>query len=219
MPASTRIASRSSNGGRDPPFTPHPQLDVCLAERLGEVLDGGLQLRLALAGRGPRVLPPRQRLAGTVEELLLPLGDRRLRQLHAPGDLDLGHLALQHAQDDLQLLVRRPVCLASHPASSEPTPIPSECPRKSDPRHTRYIYGERVLGRAVAEPGPYHNFPTSFDEGILGGTRTVVSDSYVEYTLPGTINGVDGVFEIGTRPAPLSDGGELITHRFFQPGG
>jgi RHS repeat-associated protein len=84
---------------------------------------------------------------------------------------------------------------------------------------TRYIYGERVLGRAVAEPGPYHNFPTSFDEGILGGTRTVVSDSYVEYTLPGTINGVDGVFEIGTRPAPLSDGGELITHRFFQPGG
>lgn len=83
----------------------------------------------------------------------------------------------------------------------------------------RFIYGDRVLARAVEEAGPLHNFPSSFDETILSqGTRTVVSDGYVEYTLPGTVNGVDGVYEIGTRPTGLGEG-EVITHRFFRPGG
>jgi len=84
---------------------------------------------------------------------------------------------------------------------------------------TRYIYGDRVLNRAVAEPGPYHNFPSSFDADVLAtGTRTVVNDGYIQYALPGSVNGVQGVYEIGTRPTALG-GGELITHRFFRPGG
>lgn len=45
-----------------------------------------------------------------------------------------------------------------------------------------------------------------------------MSDGYVEYTLPGRVNGIDGVYEIGARPTALGDG-EVITHRFFRPGG
>jgi len=86
------------------------------------------------------------------------------------------------------------------------------------------------LIRAAEEPGPYHNFPTSFDEHILQGTRTVVSDKYVLYTERGSIGHpgrydldppragrtIDGTYEIGVRP---SDSGrtEVIVHRFFRP--
>ena len=82
----------------------------------------------------------------------------------------------------------------------------------------RFIYGDRVITRAAEESGPYHNFPSSFDEDILDArNRAVVNEGYIEYTMPGQINGVDGVFEIGTRPTALGDG-EVITHRFFRPG-
>ena len=82
---------------------------------------------------------------------------------------------------------------------------------------TRYIYGERVIDRAVEEPGPYHNFPQVFDTDILrAGSRNVIDDGYIEYSIPGRVNGTNGVFEIGTRPTALGDG-ELITHRFFDP--
>jgi RHS repeat-associated protein len=93
-----------------------------------------------------------------------------------------------------------------------------------------HIYSARVLIRAAEEPGPYHNFPTSFDEHILQGTRTVVSDKYVLYTERGSIGHpgrydldppragrtIDGTYEIGVRP---SDSGrtEVIVHRFFRP--
>jgi hypothetical protein len=85
---------------------------------------------------------------------------------------------------------------------------------------TTYVYGQRVLSRAAEETGPYHNFPYSFDSEILGeGTRTELGNGYVEYTLPGSVNGVEGTFEIGVRPSNLSSGEMVITHRFFVPGG
>lgn len=83
---------------------------------------------------------------------------------------------------------------------------------------TQFYYGDRVLARAAEEPGPYHNFPSSFDQTILKGNREVVNEGYVSYTAPGSINGVKGVYEIGTRPTALGTG-EVITHRFFNPGG
>ena len=82
-----------------------------------------------------------------------------------------------------------------------------------------FIYGDRVLARAKEAGDSYHNFPASFDTEILTrGTRTEISDGYVQYTLRGNINGVDGVYEIGARPSGLADA-EVITHRFFRPGG
>jgi RHS repeat-associated protein len=92
------------------------------------------------------------------------------------------------------------------------------------------IYSARVLMRSAEEPGPYHNFPTSFDDHIFQGTRTVVSDKYVLYAERGSMGHpgrydldpprpartLDGTYEIGVRP---SDSGrtEVIVHRFFRP--
>jgi RHS repeat-associated protein len=78
------------------------------------------------------------------------------------------------------------------------------------------IYSARVLTRMAEEPGPYHNFPESFNKMIFQGSRTVISNNYILYKRKGTLNGVDGVFEIGVRPSQ-SGKIEIITHRFFRP--
>jgi hypothetical protein len=90
------------------------------------------------------------------------------------------------------------------------------------------INSARVLMRTAEESGPYHNFPGSFDAQILQqGTRTVTPNFYnvaspllsndaVMYELRGSINGVEGTFQIGTRPS-VSGNTELIMHRFFSP--
>ncbi|NEE04703.1 hypothetical protein, partial [Phytoactinopolyspora halotolerans] len=90
------------------------------------------------------------------------------------------------------------------------------------------IYSSRVLRRMADEPGPNHNFPTSFDETIFSqGTRTVVPDYFnkakpnlsndsVQYRMSGALNGRTGVYEIFTRPS-MSGRTELIMHRFFRP--
>ena len=78
------------------------------------------------------------------------------------------------------------------------------------------IYSARELLRRTTDPGPYHNFPGSFDEVIFQGTRTVISNDYILYTQEGMINGMRGTFEIGVRPS-LSGGTEVIVHRFFRP--
>ena len=62
----------------------------------------------------------------------------------------------------------------------------------------------------------FHNFPESFNKSIFGGNRQVISDDYVLYTRRGSINGVEGTFEIGVRPS-ASGRTEVITHRFFRP--
>ena len=79
------------------------------------------------------------------------------------------------------------------------------------------IYSARELLRRVEDPGPMHNFPGSFDDVIFqNGDRVVVSPSYIEYRLPGSVNGRTGIYEIGVRPS-ASGNTEVIIHRFFQP--
>jgi hypothetical protein len=98
------------------------------------------------------------------------------------------------------------------------------------------IYSARELLRRAEEPGPFHNFPESFNDEIFKGTRTVVSDDYVVYSKPGTITlpgkpifdakgnrigetpsrVIEGTFEIGVRPSATGRS-EIITHRFFRP--
>jgi hypothetical protein len=79
------------------------------------------------------------------------------------------------------------------------------------------INSARVLVRQADEPGPFHNFPGSFDDQIFRqGQRLTVSEDYVQYTLRGTVNGRTGTFEIGVRPS-ASGRTEVTTHRFFRP--
>lgn len=94
--------------------------------------------------------------------------------------------------------------------------------------NTNMIYSARVLNRAADEPGPYHNFPGSFDAVIFSdGARTVnpnffkkpkpnLGSDSVLYRLPGEVNGRAGVYEIFTRPS-VSGRTELVMHRFFKP--
>lgn len=91
-----------------------------------------------------------------------------------------------------------------------------------------YIYSARELIRRADEPGPFHNFPGSFDDMIFNqGDRIVTPDFWrkdranlsndsIQYFLKGNVNGVDGTFEIFTRPS-VSGRTEVINHRFFRP--
>jgi hypothetical protein len=84
------------------------------------------------------------------------------------------------------------------------------------------------LIRSAEESGPFHNFPESFNQQIFNqGTRTVTPNYYnvarpglgndaVMYQLPGSVNGANGMFEIGVRPS-VSGNTEVIMHRFFNP--
>lgn len=90
------------------------------------------------------------------------------------------------------------------------------------------IYSARELIRRGAEPGPFHNFPESFNSAIFKqGTQTRVPNFYnqaktglstdsIQYRLPGVVNGREGFYEIFTRPS-LSGRTEVIIHRFFNP--
>lgn len=90
------------------------------------------------------------------------------------------------------------------------------------------IYSSRVLLRSAEESGPFHNFPESFNQQIFDqGTRTVTPNFWrtpktglgndsIMYRLPGSVNGVEGTFEIGVRPS-VSGNTEVIMHRFFRP--
>jgi RHS repeat-associated protein len=79
------------------------------------------------------------------------------------------------------------------------------------------IFSARVLRRMADEPGPFHNFPQAIGREVFErGQRTVIDDDYVLYTLRGTVNGVEGVYEVGVRPS-ISGRNEVITHWFFRP--
>lgn len=90
------------------------------------------------------------------------------------------------------------------------------------------IYSARELIRRAEEPGPFHNFPGSFDDVIVSqGQRTTtpgffktpragLSNESIQYRLPGNINGTQGTFEIFVRPS-VSGRTEVIQHRFFRP--
>jgi RHS repeat-associated protein len=83
-------------------------------------------------------------------------------------------------------------------------------------REPNRIYSARELLKRAAEPGPFHNFPESFNAEIFRGNRQVISQNYVLYTRRGSLNGVSGTYEIGVRPS-ASGRTEVIRHRFFRP--
>ncbi len=91
---------------------------------------------------------------------------------------------------------------------------------------TQKIYSARELIRRPADN--FHNFPQTFDDAIFKtGTRTVTENFYkvskpgltntsILYELPGEINGVKGIYEIGTRLSTTGKA-EVVIHRFFRP--
>jgi hypothetical protein len=62
----------------------------------------------------------------------------------------------------------------------------------------------------VQDPGS-HNFPYSFDEGILATEPISKANGYNMFQKAGSMNGKDGLFEMGVT----KDG--VIDHRFFRP--
>jgi hypothetical protein len=84
------------------------------------------------------------------------------------------------------------------------------------PPTPKRIYSARELARRAEEPGPNHNFPGSFDDEIFKGNKRVISPTYTQYELRGTLNGRSGTYEIGVRPSS-SGRNEVIVHRFFRP--
>jgi len=73
-----------------------------------------------------------------------------------------------------------------------------------------FKYADRVRMRGVQDPVS-HNFPYSFDDAILATKPILKKDGYQMFQLKGTMNGKNGVFEIGLT----KDG--IIDHRFFRP--
>ncbi|MCP4445648.1 MAG: hypothetical protein GY811_09965 [Myxococcales bacterium] len=71
-------------------------------------------------------------------------------------------------------------------------------------------YAPRVRQRGLEGPVS-HNFPYSFDDAILSTKPIPKSNGYKIFQETGTMNGENGVFEIGVR----SDG--VIDHRFSGP--
>jgi hypothetical protein len=71
-------------------------------------------------------------------------------------------------------------------------------------------YADRVRARGVQDPVS-HNVPYSLDDGILPTKPIPENNGYNIFQKPGTMNGKDGVFEIGVT----KDG--VIDHRFFRP--
>lgn len=89
------------------------------------------------------------------------------------------------------------------------------------------FYSARELQRRGAEPGPFHNFPGSFDPDIFATAPVVTKDYFNKpkpgfsndsllYTLRGNVNGVDGTYEIAVRPS-MSGDTHVVIHRFFKP--
>ncbi|ELV7526255.1 hypothetical protein QMU91_002486, partial [Flavobacterium psychrophilum] len=74
----------------------------------------------------------------------------------------------------------------------------------------QYEYAPRVRARGVEDPTS-HNFPYSFDKHILETTAIPKNNGYNIYQLEGSMNGKNGVFEIGVTNK------NIIDHRFFRP--
>ena len=73
------------------------------------------------------------------------------------------------------------------------------------------IYSARELIRRADEPGPFHNFPESFNNQIFKqGERLAISYKYIQYGLKGSLNGRSGTYEIGVKPS-ASGRTEVIT--------
>jgi hypothetical protein len=156
-----------------PPFTPDAQFHVSLSEGRGEVLDFGLELLLAAVGRAPGTIAAGKSVGAAVEELTLPLSDRRLTHLQAPGDLGLGRLATQDGEHDLQLLLGRVDGFASHERllSGAGEPMINGSPTNRDTLHwpqpfTYLGYSAEGFGERAVDVG-----------GEAGGDSLTVSNS------------------------------------------
>ena len=73
-----------------------------------------------------------------------------------------------------------------------------------------FKYSDRVRARGVQDPVS-HNFPYTYDDSILGAIPISKPNGYNIYQMPGTMNGRNGVFEIGVTK------NGVIDHRFFRP--
>ena len=74
-----------------------------------------------------------------------------------------------------------------------------------------HMYMERVQSRAEEE-AVFHDFPYSFDDVILSNVKPRIKhDAYQLYRMKGSINGMEGFYEIG-----INKNG-MINHRFFKP--
>ena len=73
-----------------------------------------------------------------------------------------------------------------------------------------FKYADRVRSRALQDPVS-HNFPYSFDDAVLKTNPVIKNNGYKMFQQQGTMNGKNGVFEIGLT----KDG--IIDHRFFKP--
>jgi RHS repeat-associated protein len=127
-----------------------------------------------LTRRRPRVVSAGERFVRTLQELLLPLRDRGLRHLETTRRFDLGHLASEHAEDHLQLLLRTLERLAAH-FNLQGRRITSTCPSNPDPQHNAYIYadGNAPLEQVNLSSGTV----TYLVADLLGSVRGIVSSS------------------------------------------
>src|SRR5271157_2931767 len=123
----------------NPPLSPGPQFHVGLAQGGGEFLDLFCELGLPLGARLPGVVSPIEALPTGLGELLEPLRNGGLGQLHSTSSLNLAHVALENAQHHSDLLVGAAKRLSPH-RSPPQSAITYQCPRKSDARHTDFSY-------------------------------------------------------------------------------
>src|SRR5271166_3879383 len=149
-PRSSSTPPGSSRGLRtgveSPPFTPHSKFDVGLSEGLGQIVDLGLQLGLSASAGRLRVVPSSQGFLGALQELSLPLRDRRLGHLQAARCVNLGDLAFQDAQNNLEFLICRAISPPPHRSSLDRSSSNTyTCPRNSDPRHISTAYERTSL--------------------------------------------------------------------------
>jgi hypothetical protein len=76
--------------------------------------------------------------------------------------------------------------------------------------HHDYEYADRVRIRAEQDPTS-HNFPYSFDDAVLSTEPILKNNGYRIFQQQGTMNGKNGIFEIGVT------NNNIIDHRFFRP--
>ncbi len=94
-----------------------------------------------------------------------------------------------------------------------PSPLAATGPEIYHITEPEVIFGDHIF----AQPDLYHDLPGTFARDILQqGARTIENQGYVQYELPGTINGVNGTFQLGGYWNYIT-GNFYATHYFFSP--
>ncbi len=166
-----------------PLFSPHAELHVGLTESARQVLHLSPEFDLASRRQGLRVIAPGEALAATLEELLLPFGDRRLAHLQPSRDVDLGGLALQDREHHGQFLVgclERFATHRHHLVGALPHHT-RECPTQSEAAQTAYTYDAADRQTSIDPPGASNTVAFSFDALDRDRTRSLngtTTDTY-----------------------------------------